>query len=30
MLATPNNYLSPVELERKNQDLAKSIKLAQI
>jgi len=25
-----NNYLSPVEFERKNQDLAKSIKLAQI
>ena len=25
-----NNYLSLVEFERKNQDLAKSIKLAQI
>ena len=25
-----NNYLSPVEFERQNQDLAKSIKLAQI
>ena len=25
-----NNYLPPVEFERKNRDLAKSIKLAQI
>ena len=25
-----NNYLSPVEFERKNQDLAKSIKFAQV
>ena len=25
-----NNYLSPVDFERKNQDLAKFIKLAQI